>query len=229
MGIGMGMGVEMGWVGSVIDNFFPNDAQLWRMDFARDLMGGPDHTYHGDGAAGDPTQEEIVFDDTRGPADLELKCSLMERKWTFGEVLWIRGSSTVLSRQELSEAVADAKGVPVERVECCFFDEDELSHSTLPTEMLGAAGKPGGDVVCVWETKYKPANHVRQSRKWVKIKKKLEETPARKYLVTAIRQNALADDGYDESESECEEEKLEEIEEYVWMPPGFHEDGARKV
>jgi len=192
------------------------------MDFARDLMGGPDHTYHGDGPPVDPNEEQIIFDDTQAQGDSELKCSLLERKWTFEEVLWIRGSSSVLTRQELCTAVSEAKGVPVERVECCFFDEDELSHPTLPAEMLGAAGPPGGDVVCIWATKYKPATHVRQSRKWLKIKKKLENTPARKYLITAIRQNALADDGYDESEPEEGKEEVKQIEEeYVWMPPGF--------
>ena len=199
------------------------------MDFAKDFMGTIDHEYHGDGPAEDKNKETIIFDDTQATLDSDLKASLVERKWTFSEVLWIRGSSTVLTRQELCLAVSDAKGVSVDRVECCFFDEDELSHPTLPPEMLGAAGPPGGDVVCVWATKYKPANHVRQSRKWLKIKKKLENTPARKYLITAIRQNALADDGYDESVPDSEVDEVKALEEeYVWMPPGYDDEGTKK-
>ncbi|GMI59572.1 hypothetical protein ScalyP_jg11249 [Parmales sp. scaly parma] len=198
------------------------------MDFAKSFMGEIDHEYHGDGEAEDPNKENIIFDNTLAPEDMKLKCSLLERKWTFNEVVWIRGSSSVLTRQELCEAVSDSKGVPVDRVECCFFDEDELSHPTVGLEMLGAAGAPGGDVVCVWAAKYEPANHVRQSRKWVKIKKKLENMPSRKYLITAIRENALADDGYDESIPEDEVADVKAIEEeHVWMPPAYDESGIK--
>ena len=40
---------------------------------------------------------------------------LMDRHWTFEEVLWIKGSSTNMSRVELQETVADAKGVEMDR------------------------------------------------------------------------------------------------------------------
>ena len=102
-----------------------------------------------------------------------------------------------MSRGELREAVADAKGVEEGRVTVCFFDEDELSHP-LCVDKLGAAGMPSGDIVSVWKTDYMPAAFRRYSRKWVKIKKRMDGMPARWYLVMAIRKDGLLDDERDQ-------------------------------
>ncbi|GMI25083.1 hypothetical protein TeGR_g12414, partial [Tetraparma gracilis] len=75
---------------------------------------------------------------------------------------------------------------------------------------------------------YAPASHKRYSRKWVKIKKKMDSMPARWYLVTAIRKDGLLDDERDQHLS-AEEEKeaivplsADELrEKTMWLPPAF--------
>ena len=104
----------------------------------------------------------------------------------------------------------------------CFFDEDELSHP-ICNERLGPAGPLTGDVVSVWCTKYQPAAFRRCSRKWVKIKKRMDTLPARWYLVTAIRKDALLDDERDQHLSA--EEVIEKVpektkEEVRWRERG---------
>ncbi|GMH73378.1 hypothetical protein TrRE_jg3838 [Triparma retinervis] len=179
------------------------------MDIAKQFMGEIDHEMPGD--ASDPDEETVMVDSTSAPTSTPpLSEVLLDRHWVFEEVLWIKGSSTNMSRSELQETVADAKGVDLSRVMVCFFDEDELSHPVV-TEKLGAAGPPAGDVVTVWCTKYKPAAFRRYSRKWVKIKKRMDGLPKRWYLVTAIRKDALLDDERDQHLSA--EEVVEKVPE----------------
>ena len=129
-------------------------------DFARQFMGvnfaAPPEP--------EPLEDLVEIDDTPKPAKYTLRSILQSRHWSFEEVLFIRGASTHLSRQELISAVADAKEVSTDRVDCCFFDEDDLSHAVASGTALGAAGEARGDVVCVWRTEYKPASHARYSR-----------------------------------------------------------------
>jgi len=114
-------------------------------------------------------------------------------------------------------------------VDVCFFDEDDLTHPLLSANML-AAGPPKGDVVCVWRAKYPPAAHKRYSRKWVKIKKKMETMPARWYLVSAIRKDGLLDDVRDQhlsAEEVIAEPVVLSLEDQrdatMWIPPAFDE------
>ena len=200
------------------------------------MMGEIDH----DGAKehSDSDYDEVELDATLAPPTMHLSEILMDRLWTFEEVLWIRGASTHLSRQELIEAVSDAKEVDEERVDCCFFDEDELSHPTVPTEMLGAAGESRGDVVCIWKTKYEPAPHRKYSRKWKKIKKRMDAMPARWYMITAIRKDGLLDDEAKAATMSAEYVSPEELaernkppvteEDTMWLPPAFDERGKVK-
>jgi hypothetical protein len=184
--------------------------------------------------------EDVELDSTEPPPQTQIGAILLDRRWVFDEVLWIRGSSTHLSRQELIEAVADAKGVEEDRVDCCFFDEDELSHSTVPIEKMGAAGQSKGDVVCIWKTKYDPAPHRKYSRNWNKIKKKQDKIPARWYMITAIRKDGLLDDvrmaetlsaEYVDPNKVAEIERTpEETEEMtMWLPPKFDERNKPKT
>jgi hypothetical protein len=80
----------------------------------------------------------------------------------------------------------------------------------------------------VWCTKYKPAAFRRYSRKWVKIKKRMDGLPKRWYLVTAIRKDALLDDERDQHlsaeevvEKVPEKSAAELLEESRWLPPQF--------
>ncbi|GMH48374.1 hypothetical protein TL16_g00278 [Triparma laevis f. inornata] len=199
------------------------------MDIARQMMGEIDQSYDPNSQEVDSDSELIEIDETSAPSGMRLQEILMDRHWVFEEVLWIKGAAGNLSRQELGAAVADAKGVPEDKVDVCFFDEDELSHATITdTEKLGAAGMPTGDVVSVWATKYKPANFRRYSRKWKKIEARQKKIPKRWYLVTAIRKDGLLDDERDQHLS-AEEVHVEEVqlskedleEQNRWLPPSF--------
>lgn len=182
-----------------------------------------------------PTEEEVEIEETPKPASYTLRSILQSRHWSFSEVLYIRGASTHLSRSELISSVASAKGVTEDRVDCCFFDESDLSHAVAGGDKLGAAGEARGDVVCVWRTDYKPADHKRYSRKWVKTKAKMDAMPARHYLVTAIRKNGLLDDEREQhlsaslapakAEDGAKKKKKKEEDEDVWLPPAFASDG----
>jgi hypothetical protein len=197
------------------------------MDAMREFMGDVDHSYDPNAVAEDPDEDTVEIDNTLAPSGMSIKEVLMDRHWTFEEVLFIKGSSTHLSRKELQETVADAKGVDLSRVDVCFFDEDDLTHPLVAENML-AAGPPQGDVVCVWCTKYAPAAHKRYSRKWAKIKSKMDTMPRRWYLVTAIRKDGLLDDEADQhlsAEEVIEEVKVlsleEEKDKNMWIPPAF--------
>ncbi|GMI15618.1 hypothetical protein TrVE_jg45 [Triparma verrucosa] len=199
------------------------------MDIARQLMGEIDQSYDPNAKDVDSEEEAFEIDETSAPKGMRLQEILMDRHWVFEEVLWIKGAGGNLSRQELGEAVAAAKGVSESRVDVCFFDEDELSHATITdTEKLGAAGMPQGDVVSVWATKYKPANFRRYSRKWKKIEARQKELPKRWYLVTAIRKDGLLDDERDQHLS-AEEVIVPPVtltageleEKNRWLPPKF--------
>ena len=84
------------------------------MDIAREFMGDIDHAYDPD-AKSDDGAELLEMDNTVAPPGLRLTEILMDRHWVFEEVLWISGAESNLSRQELAEAVADAKGVDESR------------------------------------------------------------------------------------------------------------------
>ena len=147
------------------------------MDFAKQFM-GVDFSTSEETSGLDENIVEI--ETTNAPQHLSLHQVLLDRHWVFEEVLYIKGGSTNLSRLELQEAVAETKEVDMDRVDVCFFDEDELSHALVTDETrLGAAGLPKGDVVCIWKTKYKPANFRLYSKKWRKIEKRMNEMPAR--------------------------------------------------
>jgi len=89
--------------------------------------------------------ETISMDCTEAPQGMTISEVLLDRRWTFEEVLFIKGASTNLSRRELKETVADVKGVGEERVEVCFFDEDDLTTPVVKDQVL-KAGLPKGDV-----------------------------------------------------------------------------------
>lgn len=116
------------------------------MDIAREFMGDIDHEYDPN-ASENPDEELLEMDNTLAPPGLRLAEVLMDRHWVFEEVLWISGSSSNLSRQELAEAVADAKGVDESRVDVCFFDEDEVR----PWKGIGEGGRAGVNMKDAWE------------------------------------------------------------------------------
>jgi hypothetical protein len=202
------------------------------MDFARQFMGeidknGAKNTDHA-------AAEQIEILPTEAPARLVIRSLLSDRRWVFEEVLWVKGATNHLSRDELQEAVADAKGIASERVDVCFFTEEDLSHPLLQGDAgpLGAAGDSKGDVVCIWKTKYEPAAFKQYSRKWLKIKKKIDSLPARWYLVTAIRKDGLSNHAETASEVDESEKRDElaliEAEPDEWMPPNYEFLDAKK-
>jgi len=73
------------------------------MDAMRDFMGTIDQEYdpNAPGASDDGPNELITIDNTLAPKGTTLTEKLMDRHWTFEEVLFIKGSSTSMSRQEL--------------------------------------------------------------------------------------------------------------------------------
>jgi hypothetical protein len=202
------------------------------MDFARQFMGEIDR----DGAKNTDhaAAEEIEILETEAPSHIVIRSLLNDRRWVFEEVLWVKGASNHLSRDELQDAVAAAKGVESERVDVCFFTEEDLSHPLIQGNAgpLGAAGDAKGDIVCIWKTKYEPASFKQYSRKWLKIKKKIDSLPARWYLVTAIRKDGLANHAETKSEVDESEENerlaLIEAEPDEWMPPNWEFSDVKK-